>query len=139
MALHDVWPSSGLVHHIYILGAVAPLTEFCQVQNSLRVQVTVAFSYVGSVRARHSSSGHQPNFVAWYKEWNAGTFAPRPFRCRERKTSSRISPAGKFTALGKTKTNAFDYVVVVAENGAPFFHTYIRHGGHHVVLPCHIF
>jgi len=33
------------------------------------------FSYIGSVTARCSSSGRQPNFVAWYKEWNYGTFA----------------------------------------------------------------
>jgi len=36
---------------------------------------TVALSYIVRVAARHSSSGHQPNFVAWYKEWNYGTFA----------------------------------------------------------------
>jgi len=29
----------------------------------------LAFSYIGS------SSAHQPNFVAWYKEWNYRTFA----------------------------------------------------------------
>jgi len=27
-----------------------------------------AFSYIGSVTARHSSSGRQPYFAAWYKE-----------------------------------------------------------------------
>ena len=37
--LHDVWASPGLVHCIYILGGSCPLTEFCQVQNSLCVQV----------------------------------------------------------------------------------------------------
>ena len=26
----------------------------------------LAFSYIGSVTARHSSSGRQPNFAAWY-------------------------------------------------------------------------
>jgi len=31
--------------------------------------------YIGSVTAGHSSIGHQPNFVAWYKEWYYGTFA----------------------------------------------------------------
>jgi len=36
---------------------------------------TLAFSYIASVTARHASSGRQPNFVAWYKEWNYGTFA----------------------------------------------------------------
>jgi len=35
---------------------------------------SLAFSYIGSVTARHSSSGRQPNFVAWYKEWNYETF-----------------------------------------------------------------
>jgi len=34
---------------------------------------SLAFSYIGSVTARHSSSGH-PNFVAWCKEWNYRTF-----------------------------------------------------------------
>ena len=36
---------------------------------------SLAFSYIGSVTARHSSSGRQPNFAAWYKELNYGTFA----------------------------------------------------------------
>jgi len=37
--LHDVWPSPGLVHYVYIFGGSCPLPEFCQVQNSLCVQV----------------------------------------------------------------------------------------------------
>jgi len=42
--LQDVWPSSGLVHYyiLFFLGGgkgSCPLTEFCQVQNSLCVQV----------------------------------------------------------------------------------------------------
>ena len=36
---------------------------------------SLAFSHIGSVTERHSSSGR--NFAAWYKEWNYGTFAPR--------------------------------------------------------------
>ena len=39
--LHDVWPSLGLVHYIYIFGGFCPLTEFCQLQNSLCVQICV--------------------------------------------------------------------------------------------------
>jgi len=31
---------------------------------------SLAFSYIGSVTARHSSSGRQPKFAAWDKEWN---------------------------------------------------------------------
>ena len=36
--LHDVWPSSGLLHYIYILGALIP-DGICQVQNSVYIQV----------------------------------------------------------------------------------------------------
>jgi len=38
---------------------------------------SLAFSYIGSVTARHSSSMRQPNFAAWCKEWNYWTFACR--------------------------------------------------------------
>jgi len=37
--LQDVWPSPWLVHYIYIFGGSCAVTEFCQVQNSLKVQV----------------------------------------------------------------------------------------------------
>jgi len=50
--LHDVWTSPALLHYIYIFGDSCPLTEFCQLQNSLYVQVLrLAFSYIGSVSA----------------------------------------------------------------------------------------
>ena len=52
--LHYVWPSPGLVYYIYIFGGSCPLTDF-QVQNSLYIHL--AFSYIGSVTAQHSSSG----------------------------------------------------------------------------------
>ena len=71
--LHDVWPSPGMVHYIYIFGGSCPQTEFCPVQNSLYFRPK--FAYIGSVTARHSSSGRQPNFVASYKERNYGTLA----------------------------------------------------------------
>jgi len=35
--LHDIWPSHGLVNYLYIFGGSCPVTEFCQVQNSLCV------------------------------------------------------------------------------------------------------
>jgi len=41
--------------------ALAPLTEFCQLRNSLCVQILL--SYIGSVTARYSSTGRQANFV----------------------------------------------------------------------------
>jgi len=37
--LHDVWPSPGLVHCVYIFWGSCPVTEFCHVQNSLCVQL----------------------------------------------------------------------------------------------------
>jgi len=38
-ALRNVWPSPGLVHYTYIFAGSYPVTEFCQVQYSLCVQV----------------------------------------------------------------------------------------------------
>jgi len=37
--LRDVWPSPEGLYTIYIFGGSCPLTEFCQVQNLLCVQV----------------------------------------------------------------------------------------------------
>jgi len=37
--MYDVWPSAGLVRYIYIFGGTCSLMEFCQVQNSLCIQV----------------------------------------------------------------------------------------------------
>jgi len=36
---------------------------------------SLAFSYIGGVTARHSSSGRQPNFATLDKEWHYRTFA----------------------------------------------------------------
>ena len=56
-----VWSSPRLVHCIYIFQCSCPMTEFCQVQNSLRPSL----AFCGSITTRHSSSGCRPNFVAW--------------------------------------------------------------------------
>jgi len=40
--LHDFWLSPGLVHYIFIFGGSCPVTEFCQVQNSLFVQLLLS-------------------------------------------------------------------------------------------------
>ena len=37
--LHDACQSLGLVHYIYIFEGSCTVTEFCQVQNSLRIKV----------------------------------------------------------------------------------------------------
>jgi len=70
--LHDLWPFPGLVHYIYIFGTLAPNGTLLAAKFILRP--SLVFSYIGSVTARHSSSGRQPNFATWYKEWNYGTF-----------------------------------------------------------------
>jgi len=36
---------------------------------------SLAFAFIGSITAQHSSSGCQPNFAVSYKEWNYGTYA----------------------------------------------------------------
>jgi len=71
--LHDLRSSPGLVHYIYILAAFAPDRILPRAKFTLRP--SLAFSYIGSVTAWHSSSGPQSNFAKWYKEWNYGTFA----------------------------------------------------------------
>jgi len=71
-----VWPSPGLVQYtIYIFGGLVP-------RGILRGAIftlcpSLAFSSIGSVTARHSSSGRQPNFTVWDMEGNYGTFVPR--------------------------------------------------------------
>jgi len=45
------------------VGSCCSVMEFCQVQNSLCV-LQVVRSPIGSVTARQSSSGHEPNFAA---------------------------------------------------------------------------
>ena len=40
--LHDAWLSPGLVHYICTFRGSCPMAEFCQVQNSLYVQVLLS-------------------------------------------------------------------------------------------------
>jgi len=53
------------------LGALAPNSILPAAKFTLCS--SLALSYIASVTAQHSISGRQPNFVAWYKEWNYGT------------------------------------------------------------------
>jgi len=66
--LQDVWPFP--IHFLGLLtsGGILPGAKFT-------LRPSIALSYIGSVTERHSSSGRQPNFAAWYKKWNCGTFA----------------------------------------------------------------
>jgi len=76
--LRDLWSSPELVHYVYILGAFAPppLRNFatCKIHFAPKSSVLLYWHF-GSVTAWHSSSGPQPNFAVWYKEWNYGTFS----------------------------------------------------------------
>jgi len=61
--LPDVWPSLGLVHYIYTTRDCCPERILTGAKFTLRPNL--AFSYTGSLTARHSISGHQPNFAAF--------------------------------------------------------------------------
>jgi len=72
-SLHDIWPSLGW-YTIYTFSGPFPPDGILP-GAKFKLHPSLAFSYIGSVTARHSSSRHQPNFAACYKEWNYGTFA----------------------------------------------------------------
>jgi len=57
----------------YTFGGSCPDRILPGAKFTLRASLT--FAYIGSVTARHASSGREPNFAVGYKEWNYGTFA----------------------------------------------------------------
>jgi len=59
---------------IYIFGGLLP-TDRILPGAKFTLHPSLALAYIGSITAWHSSSGREPNFAAWYKEWNYGTFA----------------------------------------------------------------
>ena len=79
--VHDVRPSSGLVHCIYLFGGSCPLTEFCPVQYSslvFYIDTGLVFTCKWSLHElmnlwtywqRYSTArGSQPKFAALYNE-----------------------------------------------------------------------
>jgi len=72
--LHDAWPFPGHVRYIYIFGGLLPPDGILP-RAKFTLRPNLAIFFIVSVTARHSSSGRQLNFAAWYKEWNYGTFA----------------------------------------------------------------
>jgi len=56
---HDVWPSPGL----HFLGLFPPNEILPDAKFILRL--SLVFSYIGGITARHSSSDRQPNFAAF--------------------------------------------------------------------------
>jgi len=71
--LHNVRPSPALIHVYTFSGILHP--DLILPGAKFTLHPNVAFSYIGSVTVRHSNSRRQPNFAAWCKEWNYGTFA----------------------------------------------------------------
>jgi len=71
--LHDLWPSPGLVHYVYIFGGSCLLMEFYPVQKSLCVQVLRSPKLAALLHGTPTAGISQT--TAWYKEWNYGTFA----------------------------------------------------------------
>jgi len=61
--------------YIHLRGLLAPNGILLGASFTLRPRL--AFSYIRTVTARHSSSGYQPNFAVCDKKRNYGTFAPR--------------------------------------------------------------
>ena len=59
---------------IYTFSVVLP-PDGISPRAKFTLRPSLALSYIGSVTARHSSRGRQPNFAPWYKEWNYRTFA----------------------------------------------------------------
>ena len=60
--LRDVLPSPGLVRYIYIFRGSCPVMEFLP-GAKFTLRPSLVLSYIGSVTARHSSSGRQLNWV----------------------------------------------------------------------------
>jgi len=59
--------------YIHFRGLLAP--DRILLGAKLTLRPSLAFSYIGSITARYFSSGCQPNFAVWYKEWIYRTFA----------------------------------------------------------------
>jgi len=84
---------------------------------------SLALSCIGSVTARHSSSGRQPNFVAWYKEWNYGTLAESATYIRLAAITLVIGPhssyyvvaTGFFSSINIFIKAKFNYAMLVAD------------------------
>jgi len=59
------WAGTLCIHFIRLLPhkEILPDAKFT-------LRPSLALSYIGSVTARHSSSGREQNVAAWYKEWN---------------------------------------------------------------------
>ena len=57
--LHDVWLSPRFVHYIYIFSGSCPRAEFCNVQNSLCIQVLCSHILASSLHGTPAVDGSQ--------------------------------------------------------------------------------
>jgi len=67
--------------YIHFRGLLPPVGILSGAKFTLRS--SLAFSYIGSLTARHSRSGRQPNFAAWYHGfllWEVRAHGTRNFR-----------------------------------------------------------
>ena len=64
--LHDLWPSPGLLHYIYIFGGSCPLAKFCHLQNSPCVQVLRPPTLVALLHGTPAAGVSQT--ATWYKK-----------------------------------------------------------------------
>jgi len=55
--LHDAWLSPGLLHYIYTFLGLLVASDGISPRANFTLCPSLAFSYIGSVTARHSSSG----------------------------------------------------------------------------------
>ena len=80
------WAATLCIHFWVLLPAdrILPSAKFT-------LRPSLAFFYIGSVTARHSSSGHQSNFAACYKEWNYATLAEGTTYIRQGRAAITLS------------------------------------------------
>ena len=64
LTLHDVWQS---LIYTFFAGS-CPLTEFCQVKDSLYVQVLRSPVLAALLHGTPAAGGTQPNYAAWYTD-----------------------------------------------------------------------
>jgi len=98
--LHDVWPSPLLEYPFTFSEALAPYRNFARCKIHFASKSCVVLYLQRYCTALEQC---QPNFAAWYNEWNYGTFAPSHFRCRERKPLTEFGQLENSLQMEKLK------------------------------------
>ena len=100
------------VHYMYIIyifrgSYPPPYFARCEIHFSFKSCVLLYWK----LTAQHSSSGRQPNFAAWDKEGNCGTFAPRMRHLHSAGRPSRWASAHILLDFGIVPFLAFLFVL----------------------------